>query len=72
MSGFTVIWVLVAAAIAGAGSWLVTPKGPNQVLIRTSAILTLTCCYLMWTIVYLAQLHPLISPKRADVRFLEE
>src|ERR1700761_4947875 len=28
-------------------------------LIRTSLLLTLTCCYLMWAIAYLAQLHPL-------------
>jgi hypothetical protein len=30
-------------------------------LIRTSVILTMICCYLMWSIIYLAQLHPLIS-----------
>ena len=28
-------------------------------LIRTSVLLTLTCCYLMWTVTYLAQVHPL-------------
>ena len=30
-------------------------------MLRTCAVLTLTCCYLMWVIVYLAQLHPIIS-----------
>ncbi|KAI0303708.1 ATP synthase subunit H-domain-containing protein [Multifurca ochricompacta] len=28
-------------------------------LIRTSLMLTFACCYLMWAIAYLAQLHPL-------------
>ena len=30
-------------------------------LYRSCALLTLTCCYMMWAIVYLAQLHPIIS-----------
>ena len=30
-------------------------------LLRTSVVLTLACCYLMWAITYLAQLHPLIG-----------
>ena len=30
-------------------------------LIRTSLMLTLACCYLMWMVTYLAQLHPLIG-----------
>ena len=29
-------------------------------LIRTMTALTLTCTYVMWAIVYLAQLHPVI------------
>ncbi|PWN90057.1 hypothetical protein FA10DRAFT_285770 [Acaromyces ingoldii] len=72
MSGWTTIWVLIAAVAAGSGTWFATPKGPNQVLIRSSTLLTLTCCYVMWAIVYLAQLHPMIKPTRSDVRFLDE
>ena len=34
---------------------------PFRRLIRTSILLTLTCCYLMWTVTYLAQVHPLES-----------
>ncbi len=30
-------------------------------LIRTSILLTLACCYLMWTVTYLSQVHPLDS-----------
>ena len=38
-------------------------------LIRTSLILTLTCCYLMWAIAYLAQLHPLEGPQISSCFF---
>ncbi|KAF8173050.1 ATPase, V0 complex, subunit E1/e2 [Pholiota molesta] len=41
---------------------LFTPKGPQQVTIRTGLMLALASCYLMWMVTYLAQLHPLISP----------
>ncbi|KOS15852.1 vacuolar atp synthase subunit h [Malassezia pachydermatis] len=71
MSGWTTIGVLILAVLVGTAIWMTTPKGPNQVLIRTSAVMTLACCYIMWACVYLAQLHPLIQPKRGDVRFLE-
>lgn len=67
MSGWTTVWVLFAAVAIGALTWFTTPKGPNQVyvphshsLIRSSVVLTLACCYLMWFCVYMAQLHPLI------------
>ncbi|KAJ7017416.1 ATP synthase subunit H-domain-containing protein [Mycena alexandri] len=40
---------------------LFTPKGPQQVVIRTAIMLTLAACYLMWMVTYLAQLHPLIG-----------
>ncbi len=40
---------------------------------RSSLILAIVSCYLMWAITFLAQLHPLIRPKRHDLReqFLE-
>ncbi|KAJ7227408.1 ATPase, V0 complex, subunit E1/e2 [Mycena pura] len=44
---------------------LFTPKGPNQVVIRTAVMLTLAACYLLWMVTYLAQLHPLIVPTRS-------
>ncbi|KAA1112599.1 H(+)-transporting V0 sector ATPase subunit e [Puccinia graminis f. sp. tritici] len=46
------------------------PKEMTKIVIRTAVIATITCCYLMWAIVYLAQLHPLIrlNLKRGDLR----
>ncbi|EKM48285.1 uncharacterized protein PHACADRAFT_109177 [Phanerochaete carnosa HHB-10118-sp] len=51
--------VLGLVLILMACSWLFTRKGPNQTLIRTSLMLALACCYLMWMVTYLAQVHPL-------------
>ncbi|KAF8339591.1 ATPase, V0 complex, subunit E1/e2 [Cantharellus anzutake] len=68
MGGFTVIAVAIVAIVVGVVGWAFAPKGPQQTLIRSSILLALTCCYLMWAITYLAQLHPLIQPKRNDVR----
>ena len=41
---------------------------------RSSLILAFTSCYMMWAITFLAQLHPLIQPRRSDLRaaFLHE
>ncbi|ORX42435.1 hypothetical protein DM01DRAFT_1411823 [Hesseltinella vesiculosa] len=68
MSGYTIIWMFFAAAIASGASYIFTPKGINQTVIRTMLIMTITCCYLMWAITYLAQLHPLINPVRVGLR----
>ncbi|KAF7328048.1 hypothetical protein MKEN_00385900 [Mycena kentingensis (nom. inval.)] len=46
---------------------LFTPKGPNQVVIRTGLMLALAACYLMWMVTYLAQLHPLLQPTKSVV-----
>ncbi len=35
---------------------------------RSSIILSIVSCYLMWAITFLAQLHPLIEPRRSDLR----
>ena len=41
---------------------------------RSSLILSFVSCYAMWAITLLAQLHPLIEPRRSDLRaaFLHE
>ncbi|KAF8591059.1 hypothetical protein K439DRAFT_1327811 [Ramaria rubella] len=56
-----VLFLFVLTMGAMVASWFLTPKGPQQTLVRTSLLLTFTCCYLMWAITYLAQLHPLIG-----------
>ncbi|XWW95028.1 hypothetical protein V2A60_002978 [Cordyceps javanica] len=67
---FIGLFVIVAMC---AVAWFLSPKGENQVLWRSSLILAIVSCYLMWAITFLAQLHPLIRPKRHDLReqFLE-
>ncbi|KAI9598997.1 ATP synthase subunit H-domain-containing protein [Syncephalis fuscata] len=57
----------ITAGLAAVG-FVLSPKGPNQVLYRTMILMTLVCMYLMWAITYLAQLHPLISPRRSDLK----
>ncbi|MBW0563479.1 hypothetical protein O181_103194 [Austropuccinia psidii MF-1] len=68
MGGWLIIGILILAIGCGFVGWLSAPKGDNQLVIRTSIITTIVCCYLMWAIVYLAQLHPLIQPKRSDLK----
>ncbi|GAA6006741.1 H(+)-transporting V0 sector ATPase subunit e [Rhodotorula paludigena] len=68
MGGGTIFLVLLIAIGAAAGGFVSVPKGENQVTIRTSILLAVSCCWLMWAIAYLAQLHPIIKPTRSDLR----
>lgn len=40
---------------------------PNSVW-RSSLILSAAACYIMWAVTFFAQWHPLISPRRSDLR----
>ncbi|TFK74175.1 hypothetical protein BDN72DRAFT_760500 [Pluteus cervinus] len=55
-----VFFLVIALALMTAGA-LFTPKGPQQVLIRTMIMMTVASCYLIWAITFLAQLHPLVG-----------
>ncbi|KAH8916694.1 hypothetical protein BT69DRAFT_1285560 [Atractiella rhizophila] len=73
-----VAFVGLIVLLAGVASWYLTPAkafrfNPDNVLvIRTSILLTLVSCYLMWAIVYLAQMNPLVAPIRSNLRVAEE
>ncbi|KAJ6532040.1 ATPase, V0 complex, subunit E1/e2, partial [Mycena capillaripes] len=59
-STLPILFILAIVVALMTCAALFTPKGPNQVVIRTAIMLTLAACYLMWMVTYLAQLNPLI------------
>ncbi|KAK4103660.1 hypothetical protein N658DRAFT_505325 [Parathielavia hyrcaniae] len=67
-NGWSVIIGLVIVVAMAIAAWFFSPKGENQVLWRSSIILSIASCYLMWAITFLSQLHPLIEPRRSDLR----
>ncbi|KAJ4314126.1 H(+)-transporting V0 sector ATPase subunit e [Fusarium piperis] len=66
--GYSIFIGLVVIVALSVASWFLAPKGENQVLWRSSLILAIVSCYLMWAIAFLAQLHPLIAPRRTGIR----
>ncbi|KAI1436332.1 ATPase, V0 complex, subunit E1/e2 [Xylaria sp. CBS 124048] len=66
--GYSVIIGLVIVAIMCVAAWFLSPKGENQTTYRSSLIIAIISCYLMWFIAFMAQLHPLIAPRRLDVK----
>ncbi|KAF8446554.1 ATPase, V0 complex, subunit E1/e2, partial [Kalaharituber pfeilii] len=65
---YTILINLVVVSILCVLSYLFAPKGENQTIWRSSLILAFSAMYLMWAITLLAQLHPLVAPRRADLR----
>ncbi|RDB25916.1 V-type proton ATPase subunit e [Hypsizygus marmoreus] len=63
-----VFFVLVVVIGLMACAALFVPKGPQQMVIRTSLLVALAACYLLWMVTYLAQLHPLVAPVRSKVK----
>ncbi|KAK8207524.1 ATP synthase subunit H-domain-containing protein [Phyllosticta capitalensis] len=62
-----IIGLVIIVAFSGV-SWFASPKGENQTVWRSTLILSAWSCYLMWAITFLAQWHPLINPRRSDLR----
>ncbi|KAE8350909.1 ATPase, V0 complex, subunit E1/e2 [Aspergillus coremiiformis] len=67
-TGWSLIIGLIIIVIASVAAWIFSPKGDNQTLWRSTLILSFVSCYLMWAITFMAQLHPLIAPKRSNIR----
>ncbi|CCC67259.1 hypothetical protein NCAS_0A07010 [Naumovozyma castellii] len=67
MSFYTVVAVFIVVAALSAGFWVVAPK-KDQTVWRSTVILSLAMMFLMWAITYLCQLHPLVVPRRSDLR----
>ncbi|KAJ5510066.1 ATPase, V0 complex, subunit E [Penicillium expansum] len=67
-NGWSLVIGLIIIIAFSTAAWFLSPKGDNQTLFRSTLILTFVSCYLMWAIVFLSQWHPLIAPKRSDIR----
>ncbi|BCR88100.1 H(+)-transporting V0 sector ATPase subunit e [Aspergillus chevalieri] len=67
-SGASLIIGLIIVVLASIVAWVFSPKGDNQTLWRSTLILSFVSCFLMWAIIFMAQWHPLIAPKRSDIR----
>ncbi|KAF2684345.1 hypothetical protein K458DRAFT_302588, partial [Lentithecium fluviatile CBS 122367] len=58
----------IVVAIFCAAAWFLSPKGETQTIWRSTLLLSAVAMYIMWAITFLAQLHPLISPIKQDIR----
>ncbi|SCU97904.1 LAFA_0G14114g1_1 [Lachancea sp. 'fantastica'] len=67
MSFFTVVAAFLAVSLVSVVFWFLAPK-ENRTVWRSTVILSLAMMFLMWAFTYLAQLHPLVAPRRSDLR----
>ncbi|CAI9636295.1 hypothetical protein CC77DRAFT_1017674 [Alternaria alternata] len=67
-NGWAPIIGLIVTVIFCGAAWFLAPKGENQTVWRSTLVLSAAAMYIMWAITFLAQLHPLISPIRGDLR----
>ncbi|KZZ93137.1 ATPase, V0 complex, subunit E [Ascosphaera apis ARSEF 7405] len=67
-NGWSVIVGLIVTVLASIAAWFFSPKGTDRTVWRSSLILGFSLCYIMWAITFLAQLNPLIEPRRSNLR----
>ncbi|KAI0499384.1 hypothetical protein KFK09_020287 [Dendrobium nobile] len=54
---------LIAGVVASRSVSVCLNRGPSTNLFHSTLIITATiCCWMMWAIVYIAQMNPLIVP----------
>ncbi|XP_039137554.1 V-type proton ATPase subunit e1-like isoform X1 [Dioscorea cayenensis subsp. rotundata] len=59
----TTLIFFLAGVVASLSLRLCCNRGPSTNLFHLTLIITATvCCWMMWAIVYLAQMNPLIVP----------
>ncbi|AMD19879.1 HCL272Cp [Eremothecium sinecaudum] len=67
MSFYTVVATFLSVSLASVVFWVFAPK-ENQSVWRSTVILSIAMMFLMWAITYMSQLHPLVAPRRSDLR----
>ncbi|KAF8420719.1 putative vacuolar ATP synthase subunit E [Tirmania nivea] len=67
-NGNTIFLGLILVSALCLIAYIFAPKGENQTVWRSSIILALSAMYIMWALTILAQLHPLVVPRRNDLR----
>ncbi|KAG6387463.1 hypothetical protein SASPL_152653 [Salvia splendens] len=59
----TTLIFIVVGIIASLCARICFNRGPSANLLQLTLVITTTvCCWMMWAIVYLAQMNPLIVP----------
>lgn len=73
-SFYSVVRIFLIVSAVNLCAWLYAPRNKTLrskkciTIFRSTFILTTTMMFLMWAITYLSQLHPLVEPKRSDLR----
>lgn len=73
-SFYTVVHIFLLVCVVNVAAWFYAPRNTTLrakksiTVFRSTFILTTSMMFLMWAITYLSQLHPLVEPKRSDLR----
>ncbi|GAT26541.1 lysophospholipase Nte1 [Aspergillus luchuensis] len=69
-NGWSLIIGLIFVVVASVLAWIFSPKGENQTCVQSYTFISLSSLNTLKevAITFLAQWHPLIVPKRSDIR----